>query len=56
MFYVSVVLGLRTKVHVCESNALFEFQLESGRVALEGVMSEEYYKVRELLYNQFAIV
>ncbi|KAL0819927.1 hypothetical protein ABMA28_007930 [Loxostege sticticalis] len=31
-------------------------RLENGRVALEGVLSEEYYKVRELLYDQFAIV
>ncbi|CAG9565166.1 unnamed protein product [Danaus chrysippus] len=31
-------------------------RLENGRVALEGVLSEEYFKVRELLYDQFAIV
>lgn len=30
--------------------------MENGRIALEGVLSEEYYKVRELLYDQFAIV
>ncbi|CAG9105612.1 unnamed protein product [Plutella xylostella] len=31
-------------------------RLDNGRVALEGVLSDEYYKVRELLYDQFAIV
>ncbi|CAK1549515.1 unnamed protein product [Leptosia nina] len=31
-------------------------RLDNGRVALEGVLSEEYFKVRELLYDQFAIV
>ncbi|XP_026490952.1 probable cleavage and polyadenylation specificity factor subunit 2 [Vanessa tameamea] len=31
-------------------------RLENGRVALEGVLSEEYFKIRELLYDQFAIV
>lgn len=40
----------------CCNGTLAIRRLESGRVALEGVMSEEYYKVRELLYNQFAIV
>lgn len=29
---------------------------ETGRVTLEGCLSEEYYKVRELLYEQYAIV
>ncbi|XP_045452922.1 probable cleavage and polyadenylation specificity factor subunit 2 isoform X1 [Melitaea cinxia] len=31
-------------------------RLENGRVALEGVLSEEYFKIREMLYDQFAIV
>ncbi|XP_041968998.1 probable cleavage and polyadenylation specificity factor subunit 2 [Aricia agestis] len=31
-------------------------RLDNGKVALEGILSEEYYKVRELLYDQFAIV
>ncbi|XP_071453951.1 probable cleavage and polyadenylation specificity factor subunit 2 [Hetaerina americana] len=29
---------------------------EAGRVVLEGCLSEEYYRVRELLYEQYAIV
>ncbi|XP_030038036.1 probable cleavage and polyadenylation specificity factor subunit 2 [Manduca sexta] len=40
----------------CCNGSLAIRRLENGRVALEGVLSEEYYKVRELLYDQFAIV
>ncbi|CAB3248618.1 unnamed protein product [Arctia plantaginis] len=40
----------------CCNGTLAIRRLESGRIALEGVLSEEYYKVRELLYEQFAIV
>ncbi|XP_047033861.1 probable cleavage and polyadenylation specificity factor subunit 2 [Helicoverpa zea] len=40
----------------CCNGTLAIRRLENGRVALEGVLSEEYYKVRELLYEQFAIV
>ncbi|XP_065184481.1 cleavage and polyadenylation specificity factor subunit 2-like [Sycon ciliatum] len=29
---------------------------ESGRIGLEGILCEEYYKVRQLLYEQYAIV
>uniref|UniRef100_A0A1B6EDG6 Cleavage and polyadenylation specificity factor subunit 2 n=1 Tax=Clastoptera arizonana TaxID=38151 RepID=A0A1B6EDG6_9HEMI len=29
---------------------------EAGKVTLEGCLSEEYYRVRELLYEQYAIV
>lgn len=35
---------------------MFLLQSETGRVTLEGCLSEEYYKVRELLYEQYAIV
>lgn len=41
----------------CGSNmdiALKRF--DSGRVTIEGAMTEDFYKVRELLYNQYAIV
>lgn len=31
-------------------------QHEAGKVVLEGCLSEDYYKVRELLYEQYAIV
>ncbi|XP_022909761.1 probable cleavage and polyadenylation specificity factor subunit 2 [Onthophagus taurus] len=31
-------------------------RIESGRVLIEGCISEEYYKVRELLYEQYAIL
>lgn len=29
---------------------------EAGRMQLEGAMCEEYFKIRELLYNQYAII
>ncbi|PSN48231.1 putative cleavage and polyadenylation specificity factor subunit 2, partial [Blattella germanica] len=29
---------------------------EAGRVILEGCLSEDYYRVRELLYEQYAIL
>lgn len=31
-------------------------RLEAGRVTLEGCLSDDYYRVRELLYEQYAIV
>ncbi|KAL4710239.1 hypothetical protein ACJJTC_005412 [Scirpophaga incertulas] len=40
----------------CAHGTLAVRRLDNGRVALEGVLSEDYYKVRELLYEQFAIV
>lgn len=53
-------LGLTTEFTAgaleCCNGTLAIRRLENGRVALEGVLSEEYYKVRELLYEQFAIV
>ena len=32
------------------------FQNETGRLQLEGCVCDDYYRVRELLYEQFAIV
>ncbi|CAH0728143.1 unnamed protein product, partial [Brenthis ino] len=40
----------------CADGTVAVRRLDNGRVALEGVYSEEYFKVRELLYDQFAIV
>lgn len=34
----------------------FFLQVESGRIMLEGCISEDYYKVKELLYEQYAIL
>lgn len=31
-------------------------QADGGRIRLEGTVCEEYYKVRQLLYEQFAII
>ncbi|KAF9796373.1 hypothetical protein SFRURICE_001946 [Spodoptera frugiperda] len=50
-------LGLTTEFTAgaleCCNGTLAIRRLENGRVALEGVLSEEYYKVRELLYEQY---
>lgn len=46
----------------CSCNVIFDVSLtifvqtEQGRISLEGVVCEDYYKVRQLLYDQFAIV
>ena len=32
------------------------FQNEAGRMQLEGCLCEEYYRIRKLLYGQYAIV
>lgn len=34
----------------------FNFQMEGGRISLEGTVCEDYYKIRQLLYAQFAII
>lgn len=35
--------------------ALF-VQTEAGRIGLEGCLCDDYYKIRELLYQQYAVV
>lgn len=37
-------------------NNLVAVRRESGRIQVEGTLCEDYYKVRELLYEQYAIV
>ena len=32
------------------------FQTEAGKLQLEGCLGEDYYKVRHLLYEQYAII
>lgn len=32
------------------------FQVENGKIMLEGSISEDYHKVKELLYEQYAIL
>lgn len=34
----------------------FLVQTEAGRIGLEGCLCEDYYKIRELLYQQYAVV
>ncbi|XP_044746186.1 probable cleavage and polyadenylation specificity factor subunit 2 [Coccinella septempunctata] len=40
----------------CCNGTIAVRRVESGRVILEGCISEDYYKVREILYEQFAIL
>ncbi|XP_029164296.1 probable cleavage and polyadenylation specificity factor subunit 2 [Nylanderia fulva] len=40
----------------CCNNTIAVRRHEAGKVILEGCLSEDYYKVRELLYEQYAIV
>lgn len=35
---------------------VFILQMDSGKVTVEGALSEEYYRIRELLYEQYAVV
>ena len=37
-------------------NLPHHLQGEGGRICLEGTVCDEYYKVRQLLYEQFAII
>ncbi|KAL3288727.1 hypothetical protein HHI36_003162 [Cryptolaemus montrouzieri] len=40
----------------CCNGTIAVRRVESGRVILEGCISEEYYRVREILYEQFAVL
>ncbi|KAK9877498.1 hypothetical protein WA026_018609 [Henosepilachna vigintioctopunctata] len=40
----------------CCNGTIAVRRVESGRVILEGCISEDYYKVRSILYEQFAIL
>lgn len=40
----------------CCNGSIALRRVETGRITLEGCISDEYYKVRELLYDQYAIV
>ena len=40
----------------CCNGTLALRRIDTGKVTLEGYLSEEYYKIRELLYEQYAIV
>jgi hypothetical protein len=43
-------------VNVSLTGIFYLLQHEAGRVTLEGCLSDDYYRVRELLYEQYAIV
>lgn len=34
----------------------FLVQTEAGRISLEGCLCEDYFRIRELLYQQYAVV
>lgn len=40
----------------CCNGTLALRRIDTGKVTMEGCLSEEYYKIRELLYEQYAIV
>lgn len=42
-------------VLVCCNGAIAITRNEAGRIGLDGAVCDEYYKIRELLYDQFAI-
>lgn len=40
----------------CNNGTLALRRLDAGKITIEGCLSEEYYKIRELLYEQYAIL
>ncbi|CAH0550597.1 unnamed protein product [Brassicogethes aeneus] len=40
----------------CSSGTIALRKVENGRIMIEGCISEDYYKVRELLYEQYAVL
>lgn len=40
----------------CANGTLALRRMDTGKVTMEGCVSEEYYKIRDLLYEQYAIV
>lgn len=41
---------------LCCNGTIAVKRIDTGKVIIEGCLSEEYYKIRELLYEQYAIV
>lgn len=41
---------------LCCNGTIALKRIDTGKVTIEGCLSEDYYKVRELLYDQYAIV
>lgn len=41
---------------LCCNGTITLKRIDTGKVTIEGCLSEDYYKVRELLYEQYAIV
>ncbi|XP_052898532.1 probable cleavage and polyadenylation specificity factor subunit 2 isoform X2 [Anopheles moucheti] len=40
----------------CSNGTIALRRVDTGRVTIEGCISEDYYKIRELLYEQYAII
>jgi len=40
----------------CANSTLAIRRIDTGKLSLEGCLSEDYYKVRDLLYDQYAII
>lgn len=43
-------------VLMCSNGTLSLRRVDTGKVTIEGCLSEEYFRIRELLYEQYAIV
>ena len=43
-------------LHICHPQRISIPRHDSGRVMIEGCVSEDYYLIRDLLYQQYAIV
>jgi cleavage and polyadenylation specificity factor subunit 2 len=41
---------------LCCNNTIAVKRIDTGKVTIEGCLSEEYFRIRELLYEQYAIV
>ena len=55
-FTVVILQSTYLSKHLSFVFLLFSQQGETGRITLEGCLGEDYFAVRELLYDQYAIV
>ena len=54
-YTVYIVVNFFSKLSDTSGNTIY-FQTEAGKLQLEGCLGEDYYKVRHLLYEQYAII
>ena len=53
---INVNVSITDNFMYLPSSYLFIIRHDSGRVMIEGCVSEDYYMIRDLLYQQYAIV